>query len=82
MFLLAAQWKGNFVRKLIFAASMILLSIMRPPDLGYFMGYKISESYYKNARDKRQAIKDILEINDFDKFLKQSKYHLKFAKNQ
>jgi hypothetical protein len=46
----------------------------RPPDLGYFMGYKISETYYKNARDKRQAIKDILEIKDFPKFFEQSKY--------
>ena len=53
----------------------------RPPDLGYFMGYKISESYYKNSRDKRKAIKDILEIKDFLKFFEQSKYAEKFAKN-
>ncbi|HEX9928367.1 MAG TPA: hypothetical protein VGB02_07535 [Pyrinomonadaceae bacterium] len=51
-----------------------LTAINRPPDLGYFMRYKISESYYKNARDKRQAIKDILEIKDFSMFFEQSKY--------
>jgi hypothetical protein len=58
-----------------------LTAMNRPPDLGYFMGYKISESYYKNARDKRQAIKDILEIEDFPKFFEQSKYAEKFPKN-
>ena len=46
----------------------------RPPDLGYFIGYKISRSFYKNARDKRQAIRDILQIKDFPAFLQQSLY--------
>ncbi|MDQ4121575.1 MAG: hypothetical protein M3209_09030 [Acidobacteriota bacterium] len=58
-----------------------LTSGARPPDLGYFMGYKISESYYKNARNKRQAIKDILEIKDFPEFFERSKYALKFTEN-
>jgi uncharacterized protein YjaZ len=51
----------------------------RPADLGYYMGYKICESYYKNAKDKRQAIKEILAISDFDKFLQDSRYAEKFA---
>jgi hypothetical protein len=46
----------------------------RPPDLGYFIGYKISQSYYRNAKDKRQAIRDILQIKDFSAFLRQSLY--------
>ncbi|HYP27622.1 MAG TPA: DUF2268 domain-containing putative Zn-dependent protease [Blastocatellia bacterium] len=46
----------------------------RPTDLGYYMGYKICRSYYKNARDKRQAIRDILEIKDFPAFLAASRY--------
>lgn len=50
----------------------------RPADLGYYMGYKIIESYYKNAKDKKQAVKDILEIKDFAKFLADSKYEEKF----
>jgi uncharacterized protein YjaZ len=51
----------------------------RPADLGYYMGYKICESYYKNAKDKRLAIKEILAIKDFDKFLQDSRYAEKFA---
>jgi hypothetical protein len=50
----------------------------KPADLGYWMGYKIAESYYKNAKDKKQAIKDMLEIKDFAKFLADSRYEEKF----
>lgn len=46
----------------------------RPADLGYFIGYKICESYYKDAVDKKEAIKAILEIKDFKEFLKASRY--------
>jgi hypothetical protein len=42
--------------------------------MGYYMGYKIVQSYYNNAKDKRQAIKDILEIKDVRKFYEASKY--------
>ena len=51
----------------------------RPADLGYYIGYKIAEAYYKNAADKKQAVKDILEIKDFNEFLKASKYEEKFG---
>ena len=50
----------------------------RPADLGYYVGYKIAESYYQQAKDKRQAIKAILEISDFQQFLKDSGYEKKF----
>jgi len=50
----------------------------RPADLGYYVGYKICEAYYRNASDKKQAIKDILEIKDFGQFLQTSKYEKKF----
>lgn len=46
----------------------------RPGDLGYYMGYKICEAYYNKAADKKQAVKDILTIQDFKKFLEQSAY--------
>lgn len=32
-------------------------------DLGYFMGYKICKSYYDRSTDKKQAIKDIIEMD-------------------
>lgn len=51
-----------------------LTSGNRPPDLGYFMGYKITKSYYDNARNKNDAIRDILNITDFKKFLDQTSY--------
>lgn len=51
----------------------------RPADLGYWMGYKIAESFYRNAKDKKQAVKEMLEIKDFAKFLADSRYAEKFA---
>jgi hypothetical protein len=54
----------------------------RPADLGYYVGYKICEAYYKQAADKKLAIKDILEIKDFNQFLVASRYAEKFGKNQ
>ncbi|HEX8632890.1 MAG TPA: hypothetical protein VF703_01920 [Pyrinomonadaceae bacterium] len=51
----------------------------RPGDLGYYVGYKISRAYYLNAKDKRQAIGDVLNIRDFRDFLRRSRYGEKFA---
>jgi hypothetical protein len=49
-------------------------------DLGYFMGYAICKSYYENARDKKAAIREIIELNYSDTaavegFLKRSGYY-------
>lgn len=49
-------------------------------DLGYFIGYEICKSYYNQAINKKQAIKEIIELkyNDekaVEKFLKQSKFY-------
>ncbi len=49
-------------------------AVGRPADLGYYIGYKITRSYYENATDKKQAIRDIMNIKDFGKFLEASKY--------
>lgn len=46
----------------------------RPNDLGYWIGYKITEHYFKKATDKKQAIKDILDIKDYKAFLRKSGY--------
>jgi hypothetical protein len=46
----------------------------KPRDLGFWIGYKITEAYYNNAPDKMKAINDILKINDFEKFLLLSGY--------
>lgn len=36
----------------------------KPGDLGYWVGYSIARSYYTHARDKRAAIKTLLELKD------------------
>lgn len=50
----------------------------RPNDLGYWMGYKITKSYYDSMDDKKQAIDDIMNIKDFEQFLVDSQYPEKF----
>jgi uncharacterized protein YjaZ len=50
----------------------------RPNDLGYWIGYKISEAYFEKQEDKQQAIDDILNIKDPLKFLKESDYLTKY----
>ncbi len=39
-------------------------SVEHPGDLGYWVGYRIVKSYYRNAGDKRQALRDILRMED------------------
>lgn len=49
-------------------------------DLGYYMGYTICKSYYNNSTDKKEAIKEIIELNYSDSnavesFLTRSNYY-------
>ena len=44
----------------------------RPADLGYYVGYLITRAYYDNAKDKRQAVHDILNIQDARAFYEAS----------
>lgn len=46
----------------------------RPADLGYYIGFKITEAYYQKAKDKKKAISEILNIADFRSFLEKSGY--------
>lgn len=52
----------------------------KPPDLGYYIGYKIAQEYYKNAVDKKRAIVDIIEMTNPVRFLELSKYDQKEKK--
>ncbi|WP_299822052.1 DUF2268 domain-containing putative Zn-dependent protease [uncultured Pontibacter sp.] len=56
-----------------------LTSKNRPGDLGYYVGYKICEAYYQSSKNKKQAIKEILNISDYDVFLARSGYELKLG---
>jgi uncharacterized protein YjaZ len=49
----------------------------KPADLGYFIGYEIAKEYYKNAKDKKQAIVDIIGMSDPIDFLQKSRYDQK-----
>ncbi|WP_299703816.1 DUF2268 domain-containing putative Zn-dependent protease [uncultured Pontibacter sp.] len=46
----------------------------RPADLGYFIGYRICESYYNKSLDKKKAIQDIILMANAKEFLLQSGY--------
>ena len=44
----------------------------KPADLGYYVGYLITRAYYRNAKNKRQAVHDILNIQDARAFFEAS----------
>jgi hypothetical protein len=46
-----------------------------PGDLGYWVGYRIAKAYYRNAPDKRQALREILEMDDARAFLAKSGWY-------
>lgn len=50
----------------------------RPADLGYWIGYEITSAYYANAPDKRQALREILTVTDYEEFLRRSRYAERF----
>jgi hypothetical protein len=45
-----------------------------PPDMGYWIGYRISQAYYDRANDKRAALRDMLGVTDFKAYLEASGY--------
>ena len=45
----------------------------KPADLGYWVGYQICKAYYEEAKNKKQAIYDMLHIRDYKKFLEISR---------
>ena len=45
----------------------------RPADLGYWIGYQICKSYFDEAINKKSAISEMLDIQDYRAFLIKSK---------
>jgi hypothetical protein len=41
-------------------------------DLGYWVGYLIVKSYFQHAKNKRQALREIIEMSDPKAFLVKS----------
>ncbi|MFT3793185.1 TPR end-of-group domain-containing protein [Flavobacterium sp.] len=50
----------------------IQASDKRPRNALYWAGYLISKAYYENASDKKQAIYDLLHIQDYEAFYQKS----------
>lgn len=46
----------------------------RPQDLGYFLGYRIVRTFYERAQHKPAAIRRIMNISDYHRFLAESGY--------
>jgi hypothetical protein len=46
----------------------------RPADLGYYIGYRICEAYYRRTPDKQTAVAHILRMSDGPAFLAESGY--------
>jgi hypothetical protein len=44
------------------------------PDLGYWVGYRICQSYYERATDRRRAVRDLVLLKDPDRILRESGY--------
>ena len=45
-----------------------------PPDMGYWLGYRISQAFYARASDKHAALRELLEVKDFKALLEASGY--------
>jgi hypothetical protein len=51
----------------------------QPRHVGYVIGHRIVEAYYKNAKDREQAVREILSVNDYSSFLERSGYEKRFT---
>jgi len=51
-----------------------------PADLGYYVGRKICEAYYQRAKDKKRAIRELVEMRDATKILQGSGYAERFSR--
>lgn len=50
-----------------------------PPDLGYYMGYKITQSFYQAAADPAAALRTIIEMKDPQEIYQGSRYGERFG---
>lgn len=47
----------------------------RPPDLGYFLGYRIAKAFYDRSPSKEKAIAHLIHPSDYEQILDQSEYN-------
>ena len=53
----------------------------RPVDIGYTLGYLISKSYYEKSNDKKLAVHNLLNTNNFKEIIDQSEYKFVLGRN-
>ena len=41
-------------------------------SVGYYLGYQVCKQYYDKATDKKKAVKEIIEVTDYDKLVVES----------
>ena len=70
----SSQMNRTDISQWLYNGGSITPTSSRPADLGYYVGYKISAAYYAKQSDKRKALRDILQVNDFAAFLVASGY--------
>ena len=51
---------------------------MGPPDLGYYIGYKVCQSLYEISPEKGAALKAIIAMKDPKAIIEQSGYSQRF----
>jgi hypothetical protein len=69
-----AAMNGSDLSRWLYNGGSVTAAGTRPADLGYYVGYRITQAYYARQPDKRKALRDILQIGDFAKFLSASGY--------
>jgi hypothetical protein len=50
-------------------------TLAKPGDLGYWVGHRIAKTYYQHAKDKGDAVRDILQMSDAKAFLAKSGWY-------
>ena len=73
------QMNGSDVSRWLYNGGTVTATTARPADLGYYVGYRVTQAYYERQADKRQALRDIFTIRDFNQFLAASGYAARFA---
>lgn len=53
-----------------------------PGDLGYWVGYRITKAHYLRSKDKKVAVREIIELGDPKAFLAKSGWHPGIALNK
>jgi hypothetical protein len=50
-------------------------TLAKPGDIGYWVGYRITKSYYEHSPDNCRAIREIIQMNDAQAFLAKSGWY-------